>query len=501
MSLFFVLNNLHFALEILGALAFLMVAWLAIDAFRIRKDFLTASRWVGFLALAIWQAIHALGLELGAWTYAGFLFYIFGLLMVLLNLLLERPAPRPEFKAVLILPAIALTAFYTNALAALLYSAVAVLAYLQYKKEFKKMLKPFWAGFAFLGLGALFALFYDQESLGIFWTLGHILEVVGFAMLAGWVWQYLQLRIREEMILIFISSAFFISIVVTLAFSVILVGQMENTAKTNLLSNARVLDFAISRLREESLAKTKFLASAKNFGEFLVKNDFAKLEAVAGEEMKRENLGFLLILNKSGEVVLRAHALTQKEDNLADEKAAAAALSGKAVVTVEPSSAEKFSVRAGAPLIYKEKIVGALIAGYHLDNALADNIKRITGLELSIYEGDLRVATTEFSRDGRTRSVGIRETNQKIKEIVLRNGEDIVVRTEILSRPYLASYLPLRDTDGKIVGMLSAAQPQQEILSLANATNRLTLVTVAILMLILAWPVYLLTKRLSGEVV
>ena len=55
MSLFFLFNNLHFAVEILGALAFLIVGWLALDAFLIRRDFTTATRWIGFGFLVLWQ--------------------------------------------------------------------------------------------------------------------------------------------------------------------------------------------------------------------------------------------------------------------------------------------------------------------------------------------------------------------------------------------------------------------------------------------------------------
>ena len=54
MSLFFWLNNIHYSLQLFGGLAFLLVAWLAIDSFLIRRDFITFSRGLGFLFLAVW---------------------------------------------------------------------------------------------------------------------------------------------------------------------------------------------------------------------------------------------------------------------------------------------------------------------------------------------------------------------------------------------------------------------------------------------------------------
>lgn len=502
MNAYFLFNNLHFALEVLGALAFFIVAWLAFDAFLLRRDFLTASRGVGFFMLVLWQVFHAFGASSDALTYLGFVFYISGLLMVLLNLVLERPVERPRFEAIFILPALAVTAFYVNAAAAVLYAAITFFALEQYRHEFKKAIKPFWVGFSFLSAGALASIFYGTDGVfGTLWILGHLLEAVGFGALVFWVWQYLQLRIREEMILIFTSAALLISIVVTLAFSVILVNQIEEATKASLLTNAKVLDLAISRLKEEALAKNKFLSRAAGLEDLLVRRNFVKLEAEAAKYMESEKLGFLIVLDKNGEVVLRAHALTQREDNLSGEAATDAALSGKDFVTIESSPAEKFSIRAASPLKSKGKVVGAIIAGFSLDNALADNIKRITGLEMSVWEGDTVAATTLLGTDGRTRGTGIKLADENVKSLVLEQGKEAVVRTEVLSRPALASYLPIKNADGKIVGMTSSIKPQQEILALANATNRLTLVAVAILMLILSLPIYLITKRLSGEII
>lgn len=500
MSLFFILNNAHFAVEVLGALAFLVVAWLALDAYFLRRDFLTASRGAGFILLSAWQIIHAFNINSVPLTYLGLFFYILGLVLVFLNLVLERPVGRPKFEAILILPAVSVVLFYTGIAASLLYLAITFMAYQQYRRELKKSLRSFLAGFLFLSLGAAASIFYGADSVGALWMAGHLFEAAGFGGLILWVWQYLQLRVREEMVLIFISAALTISIIVTLAFSIILVNQIEDATRANLLTNAKVLDLYVARLKEEALAKSRLLAETGGMENLLAKRDFGRLNAATEKYLGDEKLGFLIVLDKNGEVVLRAHALSQREDNLSGEAAVKAALSGKDFVTIEQSPAEKFSIRAASPLRLKNKVVGAVVAGFLLDNALVDNIKRVTGLEMSILEGNMVVSTTLLGPDGRTRGTDIKITDREVISNVLEKGEALTLRTKILSRPALASYLPLKDANGKIVGMISSLKPQQEILALANATNRLTLVTVVILMLILSAPIYLLTKRLAGEI-
>lgn len=499
MSSFFLLNNIHFFLEMVGALVFLMAAWLLFDAYLLEKEKSTMLRATGFVFLAVWQSIHAFNISGDIAGYLGFAVYLLGLVILVISFLTETKMA--AVTAVVILPAFVSFLPIFNILISVGLLGITFLAFRKHKSEFDKSLIPFWAGFLSIFIGAIASIFYKDNSSGLIWIIGHLFELAGYLSLAFWVWQHLQLRIKESMILIFIATTFFMATAVTLAFSTIFVANIEATTKANLLTNAKVLDYAMVRLEEESLAKARFISEQEDLKSALEKNNFPELEQVAENYLKKENLGFLTIIDKDGFVVLRAHALSQKDDNLFNERVAKEALGGKSFVTVEASPAEKFSIRAGAPIFSKDKIKGAVITGFPLDNAMVDGIKKITGLEMSIFEGDTRVATTILNIDGRTRSIGIKEANKDILEKVLAKGEELTLQGEILSRQFLASYLPIKDADGEIAGMISAAKPQKEILEISNTTNRLTFITVIIIMLILIAPMYSITKRLISSLI
>lgn len=499
MPLFFLFNNLHFSLEILGGLVFLIMAWLAFDAFLIRKDFTTISRVIGFLFLAFWQVIHALYFPSEILNLLGYGAYFLGIFFILLNLLKESSVERPEFKAILLLPALKVLRGPFNIGLTIGLFLISLVAFRQYKRELKKSLLPFWLGFLFLTLAAAISIFYQPDSLGLLWLAGHLFQLIGFLALAKWVWSYLQLRIREELLLIFISFALLMAVIVSLTFSTILIKRMEAQTKVNLLTNARVLDLAILSLKEEALAKSKFLASQAALKKSLEENNFAELERLANQFLVEERLGFLIILDKEGRVILRAHALTKKDDNLSGERAVKMALEGKDFVTIESSPVEKFSIRAASPIRKEEEILAVIVVGFPLDNALSDSIKRITGLEMSIFEAEVQVATTALNPDGRTRSVGLKQTDPRVTEGVLIGGKEITLNTVILSRPFLASYLPIKNAEGENIGMISASQAQEEIWETASATNRLTLIIVIIIMISLVLPIYFLSQRLSEE--
>lgn len=499
MASFFLLNNLHFFSEIIGALVFGIVAWLAFDAFLIRRDFLTASRGIGFLYLGAWQVMHALNLPSDFTGYIAYVLYLIGLGFVLWNSVLEAPDGRPAFRAIVILPALSTFSRSLSFVATAGLAAIAWQAYRQYKNESKKSLSPFIIAFGMLAAGSFLSIFYNPESPGFWWIAGHLLELTGFFFLVWWVWNYLQLRIREEMLLIFVSFALFMAVIVSMTFSTILSTRVENEAKSNLITNTRVLDFAVTRLKEEALAKARFLAGDGDLGQALAGNKFAALQSTSEKFIQKEKLGFLTLLDKNGGVILRANALASKDENLSREEAVSSALSGRAKVSIESSPVEKFSIRAASPVGGKGRITGVVVAGFQLDNALVDRIKDITGLEMSIFDGNTRVASTAFNSDGRTRSTGVKEIDPTVTEKVLKKGEAVTLNTTFLSRPYLASFVPLRSADGRIVGMTSAAKPQREILDAAGATSRLTLAIVMAIMLILIAPIYLVTKKFARE--
>ena len=494
MSAFFLFNNIHVAQELLGALVFAVAAWLALDAFLIRRDFLTASRGIGFIVLSIAQVLHAFGLFGASHAASAHVIYILGAAFVLLNLLLERPVDRPKLHA---MAPMMVVVTYGHYLVAFLYAAIAFFSYLQYRKETKKNLAPFWLAFTFLFLASLCAAFYAPGELSVAWVVGHLLETAGFISLGFWVWQYLSARLEEEIVLIFTSLAMSIAIVVTLAFSTILIHQVENATKENLAANVKVLDFAVLSLKDEALAKARALSVDEPVLRAYAQNDFAALQDRAVVLFEEEKIGFLTFVDRDGRVIVRAHALTRRDDTLALEAAAGSALRGKAQSAIEVSSFEKLSVRAAAPVYLKGEIAGAVVLGYPLDVAFADKLKRVTGLDVSIIQGDTIIASTIGTNRDRTPLTDITITDREVLTRVRGSKESITLSTRIAGAPYLASYSPLADQEGAVIGMISVAKSQSDIAGIAARTNILTLITVIAIVLVLIIPLYLVTKRLA----
>jgi|CXWL01.1.fsa_nt_gi hypothetical protein len=497
MSFYFFVNNFHFALELLGAVALLMAAWLTFDTYSVSKEGRILVRTLGFGLFALWQTIQVISTGNDLLSFISFAFFIMGLVCILGSFLKSQQLA--AMPAILIIPAFTAFEGPFHGVEAILLLAIAYSSNLQSKKEFNPTWRSFSVTFLLLGIASVLTIFAKGTEISFFSLSGYAFELAGFLFLITWVWQFLALRIRESLIIIFISATLLLSTIVTLAFSTILITQIANQTEANLLTDARVLDLNIRGLQQESLAEAALLSADSRLGSAIAANDFPTLQTIAESFMEQYALGFITITDTQGTVLVRAHALSKRGDALSGERALEEALHGKTFVTVESSPVEKLSIRAGAPVTHKGKVVGAVIAGYPLDNALVDGIKRVTGLEMFVYEGDMSIAATAFAEDGRTRLTGISLQNSAVENTVLKGGQNMTTQANFFGQTFLASYLPLVNGDDKIVGMLSAAKPQQDILDIVNSTNRLTLITVILIMLVLAYPVYVFTRRLTDE--
>ncbi len=499
MSLYFLINNLHFAFGMIGAIVLVMAAWLTFDSYKVEKVSPVLFRLIGILCFSVWQILYSLDIKSDVFLYFGYTLLIIGLALIVISFIQTKQLAA---SAVVVIPAFTLYAQQLSIISTVLFFAVAYLAFRQWKREYNKTWIPFAVAFLLFGVTYFLNIFDSgTDQMSLLYILSNLAEFVGVVFLGIWIWQYMRLRISESVVMLLIGITFIMSTVVTLAFSTILINRVITETSNNLLTDVKVLDFSINGMREEALIKAQLVSEESSIATAISKNDFYFLDQISGLLLEKYKLGFLIITDKDGSVLARGHALSKKGDSLAGERAFEEAVLKNNMVTVEDSSAEGFSIRAGAPIYDKNnKVIGTAIVGFPLDNALADNMKRLTGLEMFIYKGDTAVAGTALDTDGRTRLVGNKIDNLDVKNSVLMDGKIITGSTKIYGTVFQAGYFPLLNGDDKIVGMLSVAKPQQDIVNIANATNRLTLTTVLLILLVLIFPIYFISKKIGNNI-
>ena len=499
MSFYFLVTNLHFAFGMIGVIVLLMVAWLNYDSFKQESNSLVLMRCVGILFFLDWQILHSLDVKNDLILYFGYALLIIGLGFIIISFAQSKQL---SMSAVIVIPTFTLYIQQLSIISSILFFAVAYFAFRQWKKEYNKTWVPFATAFLIFGF-VYFINILDsmQNHTSLIYILNNLLELVGFVFLTVWVWQYMRLRISESAVMILVGVIFTLSTIITLAFSTILIGRVINETSNNLLTNVKVLDFSLNGMKREALSKVQLVAKDVDIINAINSNDFSALDEVSGSLLEKYNLGFLIITDKNGAVLVRGNALSKRGDSLIGERVYEEALLKNSMVTIEDSVAEGFSIRAGAPIYDRNnKIIGVAIDGFQLDNALADKMRKLTGFEMFIYKNNMSIAGSALGIDGRSRLSGNKIDDSVIYKTVLSEGKNFTGSIEINGARFHSSYMPLINGDDKIVGMIASAKPEQDIVNVADATNRLTLLTVLGILLILVFPIYFISKRISNNI-
>ena len=95
---------------------------------------------------------------------------------------------------------------------------------------------------------------------------------------------------------------------------------------------------------------------------------------------------------------------------------------------------------------------------------MLDGLKSRMGCEFTIFQGDTRAYTTVI-QDGK-RVVGTKLSSD-LSKTILQQGQSFVGKATILGEDYLASYVPTRNAEGKVDGLIfagiSSAEANQQI--------------------------------------
>jgi two-component system NtrC family sensor kinase len=165
---------------------------------------------------------------------------------------------------------------------------------------------------------------------------------------------------------------------------------------------------------------------------------------------------------------------------------------------------EGLTLLASAPVRQHGRIVGAMYGGVLLNRnyEIVDRVKRLLyGGEkydgrdvgtVSLFLRDVRIATNVMSTAGR-RAIGTR-VSSPVAQAVLERGQRWDGRAFVVNGWYVASYEPIRDGSGAIVGILYAGLLEQPFLA-ARTEVMLTFLVVCVVGLVVVFGLtYLLTR-------
>ena len=236
---------------------------------------------------------------------------------------------------------------------------------------------------------------------------------------------------------------------------------------------------------EDTLAaEAKTIAGLNRTTSALASGDVAVLEGVVQGQVGSMDSDYLLIVDKSGNVVAGTVGVG---GNVSDIEAFQDVISG---TPVSYSWVQKDWVSWGlfysACVRYQGEVVGAVLSGYDfVREDFVNLVKEAHGTECTVFRGDLRVSTTLRDSKGNPMT-GTRIDNKQVLSEVLGKGQTIRLSNVIGGLHYRSVYIPHKNPDGKVVGMLFMAQNQHVITEATQQTLQMVIPSLVVMLIIIS---------------
>ncbi len=309
----------------------------------------------------------------------------------------------------------------------------------------------------------------------------------------------MTISLKTKLIISFLTVILLCGVVATIV-GVRLIGtgiinQAQDKVKNDLNSAREIYREEVENLKDI----VRFTALRFFVKDGLSNNNLEMLKKELENINKAEHLDILILTNEKGRVVIRSRNPSVYGDDQAKDQFVSKVLSSKEVIfgttivareqlvkegadfaeqahikfittpkakpSPETQQTSAMCIKAAAPVFgHNGNLIGVLYGGNLLNRnyKIVDKIKetvyqevKYKGKEIgtaTIFQGDLRISTNVRTENG-SRAIGTRVSEEVYKQ-VLEKGLPWIDRAFVVNNWYISAYEPIKDIDGKIIGIL-----------------------------------------------
>ncbi len=303
---------------------------------------------------------------------------------------------------------------------------------------------------------------------------------------------------KTKLTLLFLAVACLIGVITSIVVNSLVTNQIIFEAQERVKENLNTARYVYASRLKDIERTIRWTATRHVLKRGLKEKNFSSIRNEIEELMAEEGLDFMTLVDGKGMVAFRFHNPSVSGDSLIHNPSVQIALqkkgisgtcilsgdellkegrnwANKAIIQIIPAPKEKPAVKidetSGMVLIsaypildFNGEVSGAVTGGVLLNRnyEIVDRIKNIVfrdatykGKEIgtaTIFLGDLRISTNVMDREG-NRAIGTRAMRE-VQQEVLGKGLPWIQRAFVVDDWYITAYEPIRDVQGKIVGML-----------------------------------------------
>lgn len=254
-----------------------------------------------------------------------------------------------------------------------------------------------------------------------------------------------EIRIPLTTKIVTVASALTVLLGVSTVTTTLLLARSNTDATITEMSKVglKVLQNDMNIEVADAVEEAEYIAESTTLAEAILKEDIKAIASLSQESFEEDN-HYLVITSPDNKILYNT------------DSQYISAYSGEHSGISNVGS--KLTAQATVPLEYKGEQIAWIT--YIIDLAdpdIVESIKRQVDAEITLFLGDTRYNTTIFTNDG------LRDTDSKASDKVitqvLQNGQEFASQVKILGNNYYAEYMPIYDSNYKIIGMCFAGFP------------------------------------------
>lgn len=504
----FWLINLFFITLMLSALAYFAAGWLYLDAHKAKPDRTTLLRAAGFFVLTAASLLGIFSTQHIVFKLALIFGYLIGSILITIGIRTEKINPIPKFDKPTTLKSV-FPFVYFPAVTVISLFVGTYLLWRRYSKGLEREYRLWVWSWLLLSISQLFSLaeiFRDSTNVSLNeigklygwpWIISITLQLVSSIILILWVWNFLRFQIKPQLFLSFLTVGVIMSATGAAAFSTLLFTAAEDDFNQQLRTNAQTAIFSVNQLKASALTSANFLAKSESIRNLLAENNLNSLLSVVTDyATTASDIDYIAVTDNAGSILIKTNEFSAVgTKSLGSDPLVVFAVTNKesrVTLMQQPDVlAPRMEIIATAPVLAKEgTVVGTIRVGFVLDNAFADNLRKQTNLEATVFTDATRSASTLTDIDEKFRAENTNVTNESIKKTVLESRSIYSGTDTILNVPFYSAYAPLVDVNNNVVGMISVGRPQALLLQAIQTALFNTFLIAIVLAALLLVPAY-----------
>ena len=251
--------------------------------------------------------------------------------------------------------------------------------------------------------------------------------------------------------------------------------NLRTDTTDTLRDTADGVEFILDDWMKTLYGATLSLSQSYDVIECLEEHDSARLQKILQGMVPGFEIERVAVTDAKGKIVPGGAVGMSESFDLMKGSTLKQALAGNVVKSYGWAADDDFVMVCAAPIRKDGKIIGAVTVAYDLvGGSLLPSVNKIFNMDFTIFRENTRVNTTLTDTSGK-KMTGTKQEDKHVLDNVFNKGVRFNGELIIGGKDYFCVYIPLKNHEGKVVGMFFVAKSLAVIGQVKNATLKVVI--------------------------